>query len=165
MEVLRELRGLIEESVGMLNQSEWSRRQLQDLREVLAGLDEEESEGTDDGETEDELSTALEALDGAIKDFEGLYFDLRLTGALQDSLRWKRLLHAQLTRLAWTIAGTDLPPTASQLEFFHEVRAQVEAARGHWSRLRDEEIPAFNALAATRGVGAVVLEAPAASEP
>ena len=85
--------------------------------------------------------------------------DLRLTGAYQDSLRWKRLLNAQLTRLAWSISSTDLPPTAAQLEFFAEVKGEVEAAEATWERLRDEEIPALNALVAAEGVGAVVLPA------
>lgn len=158
MVVLREVRGLIEESVTMLNQSEWSRRQLDDLRAVLEGLAGDEAPSA--GGAEDELPAALAALDRAIQHFEGIYFDLRLTGASQDSLRWKRLLIAQLVRLASTIAGTDLPPTAAQLEYLHEVRAQVEAARARWARLRDEEIPAFNELAARRGVGAVVVGAP-----
>jgi photosystem II stability/assembly factor-like uncharacterized protein len=177
MEVLRELRALIEESVTMLNQSEWSRRQLADLGAVLRGLraddgaDDEDEAAEDDATdekpkgAEDELTVALGALDQEIKDFEGVYFDLRLTGAGQDSLRWKRLLNAQLSRLAWTLEDTDMAPTAAQIEFFHQVRAQVEAARATWARLRDERIPAFNELAARHGVGAVALDAPAPDAP
>jgi photosystem II stability/assembly factor-like uncharacterized protein len=108
------------------------------------------AEGTD-------LLAAIDALDGKLKALEGLFFDLRLPGAYQDSLRWKRLLNAQLTRLASRISSSDLPPTAAQLEFYAEVKGEVEAAQGTWGRLRDEEIPALNALVAAEGVGAVVL--------
>jgi len=179
--VTGDLRALIEESVEMVNTIEWTRRQLYDLRDVLGELredeDEEDATAEDPGEDSDEadeveegsqateseespdLLTAIGELDENLKALEGLFFDLRLTGAFQDSLRWKRLLNAQLTRLAWTISSTDLPPTESQLAVYREVKAQVEAARATWIELRDAEIPALNALAASEGVGAVVLPA------
>ena len=185
MEVLRDLRALIEESVTMVNASEWSRRQLYDLRQAWKALRSEEPasdatdkgedsvaaeaglEGPGDGETpvEPDLLAAIEELDKQLKELEGIYFDLRLTGAFQDSLRWKRLLNAQLTRLAWTLSGSDLPPTDAQLEFYREVKAQVVEARATWARLRDEAIPSLNALAAELGVAAVVLAEEVAGSP
>ena len=182
--VTRDLRALIEESVEIVNASEWTRRQLYDLREALeelrqddretseTGRDEggagedgpseeaEESESASTAEAPD-LVTALAALDDKLKALEGLYFDLRLTGAYQDSLRWKRLLNAQLTRLAWTISGTDLPPTESQLAVYRELKGEVDAARATWQRLRDEEIPTLNDIAAAEGVGAIVVKSAA----
>ena len=123
------------------------------------------SEADSDTAGEAGFPGALDALEERLAALEGRFFDLRLTGAYQDSLRWKRLLYAQLTRLADTISRTDLPPTRSQLEFFAAVSAQVAEARAEWRRLRDEEIPAFNARAAGEGIGAVVLAAAADETP
>ncbi|MCZ6727191.1 MAG: hypothetical protein O7A98_07520, partial [Acidobacteria bacterium] len=176
MEVLSDLHALITESVEMINASEWSRRQLEDLRtawkelrsaetepseaDEAAGADEAEAPESEDVEGESSLLAAIDELYEKLEDLEGIYFDLRLTGARQDSLRWKRLLNAQLTRLAWMIARTDVRPTDSQLEFYREVKAQVEQARATWSVLRHEDIPALNARAAAEGVAAVIMAAP-----
>jgi len=173
MVVLRDLRKLVSDSVESVNASEWSRKQLDDLRGTLEALrspeastadtvdetgDEASAPGDETSEPETpDLLAAIDELDGKLKDFEGLYFDLRLTGAFQDSLRWKRLLNAQLTRLAWNISGSDVRPTDAQLAFYREVKGQVEASLEIWRQLRDEEIPAFNSLVASEGVGAVVL--------
>jgi photosystem II stability/assembly factor-like uncharacterized protein len=170
MVVLAELRELIEGSVETINGSEWTRRQLYDLRTAWNALrpeDEEESaeESTeDDGDGDDadseapqDLLSAIEELDDKLKELEGLYFDLRLTGAGQDSLRWKRLLSAQMTRLAWAVASADVRPTDAQLEFFAEIKQQAEAAEAAWAEIRDEAIPALNALAREQGVEAVIL--------
>jgi hypothetical protein len=168
MVVLAELRQLIEGSVETINGSEWTRKQLYDLRTVWKALrleDEEESsapaeepvEGDSAMEGPQDLLTAIEDLDEKLKELEGLYFDLRLTGASQDSLRWKRLLSAQLTRLAWGIASADVRPTDAQLEFFAEIKQQAEAAEAAWAAIRDEAIPALNALAREQGVEAVIL--------
>jgi len=182
MEVLSDLHALISESVEMINASEWSRRQLEDLRtawkelrvaeteasetDTAVSSDEvEEPDSADESEGESSLLAAIDELDEKLEDLEGIYFDLRLTGARQDSLRWKRLLNAQLTRLARTIAGTDVRPTDSQLELYREVKAQVGQALATWSVLRDEDIPALNARAAAEGVAAVILAAPADDSP
>ena len=175
MQVLTRLREMIVESVEMINASEWSRRQLYDLRTVwkeLRAADEDEAEtadgdaepsedGTEAGtEAPKDLLAAIEEVDAQLKELEGLYFDLRLTGPGQDSLRWKRLLSSQLVRLAWTMSGADVRPTDSQLEFFGELEEQVEATRALWAQIRDESIPALNALAVEQGVEAVILADP-----
>jgi hypothetical protein len=181
MEVLTDLHALITESVEMINASEWSRRQLGDLRtkwkelrpaeaetdEADAAEDSDEAEvlESDEGEGEPDLLAAIDELDEELKELEGEYFDLRLTGARQDSLRWKRLLSAQLSRLAWTIAGTDVQPTDSQLEFYLQVKAQAKQALMTWAVLRDVDIPDLNARAAAEGVTAVILAAPADDGP
>lgn len=170
MDVARDLRDLIARSAEMVNASEWTRRQLYDLKTALAALrdgersdaqspdatEEQASESVVDAE-EPDLMAAIEALDERLKALEGRYFDLRLTGAYQDSLRWKRLLNAQLIRLAWTVSGTDLPPTEAQLAVYRELRAQAEEALAVWDELRTQDIPELNALAAAEGVGVIVV--------
>ena len=169
MDTLRGLRALIAEAVEMVNAAEWSRRQLEDLgtawKELRASGSGDGPEGSVEGAEESlpesaaTLPDALAALDGKLAALEGIFFDLRLTGAYQDSLRWKRLLYAQLTRLAWSISRTDLPPTESQLAVLALLEAELAQARATWRQLQDEEIPAFNRLAAEQGVGAVILAA------
>jgi hypothetical protein len=178
MVVLRDLRELITTSVEMINSSEWSRKQLYALRDSWKALreadEEEDAEVTGGASAENEelaeseepqgLLAAIEEVDDKLKDLESLYFDLRLTGASQDSLRWKRLLSAQLTRLARGISGADVRPTDAQMEFYREVKEQAEAAEAVWTQIRDEAIPALNALARDQGVEAVILAEPASQD-
>lgn len=177
MRVLRELHSLIEEAAEMVNASEWSRRQLEDLRTAWQALrDEDEdlteseleraagTEGQAAAEESIDFASAIDRLEDQLEALEGVYFDLRLTGAFQDSLRWKRLLYSQLTGLAWSISQTDLPPTASQIAVAEQLRQEMAVVRERWQRLRDEEIPAFNRRAAEEGVGAILLSAPSIGE-
>ncbi len=152
MTLLRDLRSLIAESAELINGVEWTRKQLADLVETLNGL----GWGDEELETPD-LAATLEELDNTLGDLERRFFDLRLTGAIQDSLRWPRLLYARLTYLARGVAQVDMPPTDSQLEVYEELRAQVVEARREWRRLREGSIPEINRMAVDLGVSAVVL--------
>jgi photosystem II stability/assembly factor-like uncharacterized protein len=174
MEVLQDIRDLVEESAEMINAAEWARRQLEDLKVVWKELgdssdpgvgeevnqeSESDLEPDSDGPNAEatDLVALVESLDKKIQDFEGRFFDLRLTGARQDSLRWKRFLYAQLIYLAWGIGQVDVPPTDSQLAIYHELEEQAAEARAAWEQLRDEEIADLNDKAKELGAKAVIL--------
>ena len=42
-------------------------------------------------------------MDDNLKEIEGVFFDLRLTGARQDNLRWRRLLYGRIAYLTRTL--------------------------------------------------------------
>lgn len=174
MEVLQGIRDLVEESAEMINAAEWTRRQLDDLKVVWKELrDSDEPGEVDEAKQESEsdiepdsddtsadetgLAAIVDALDENIRGFESRFFDLRLTGARQDSLRWKRGLFAQLIYLAWGIGQVDVPPTDSQLEFYHELEEQAAEARAAWEQLRDEDIPQLTEKVTELGARAIVL--------
>ncbi len=146
-QVVMDLRAMIDEAAKMINEIEWARKQLVDLETRLSSLPEENAE----------IVADLEALSADLRQLEGHFFDLRLTQAGQDSLRWKRLLYSRLLYLAWSLTGADYPPTDQQIEVYRELKAALETHRERYVELRDVEIPAFNAYLREQGVGNVIM--------
>ncbi len=152
LEVLRPLRDLVAEAAAMINDLEWLRKQTGDLRATW-----EETAPAAEREASD-LAGAFVSLEEQLATLEGHFFDLRLTGASQDTLRWPRLLYARLTALARRIARTDHPPTEQQAAVYEVLAAEMAERRATFARLVGEEVPAFNKLAAQSGL---VLAVPA----
>ena len=153
MDVVMNLRDLIDESAKMINEIEWARKQLGDLEARLSSL-KEPAPGTV------EIIADVEALDADLRQLEGHFFDLRLTGAGQDTLRWKRLLYARLFYLASGLTGADYPPTDQQLEVYRELKDELALHRERFAELRDVEIPAFNDYLREQGIANVILASP-----
>ena len=147
MDVVFELRGLIDEAAKIINEIEWARKQLVDLEARLSSLPEPPSEVIAD-------ATALSA---ELRAVEGHFFDLRMTQGTQDTLRWKRLLYSRLMSLARSLTKTDFPPTDSQLAVFRELKEQLQAHRERFRQLREVDIPTFNEHLREQGIGNVVV--------
>jgi hypothetical protein len=144
-ELLLELRSLVDRSARMINEIEWARKGIDDLEARLGGGESEVAGAR-------EVLEAAADLDRRLRELEGEFFDLRLTGALQDSLRWKRLLYAKLFHLAWSLGRADFPPTGSQLELFRELEAEVGRCAHRFDELRGE-VGAFGELLREKGAG------------
>ncbi len=153
-EVVLDLRDLIDQAARTINEIEWARKQLVDLEARLVSLP-----ATPEI---DEVIADIEAIDADLRQLEGHFFDLRLTQAGQDTLRWKRLLFARFFYLAWSLTKADYPPTDQQLEVYRELKDEFTMHRERFAELRDVEIPAFNDYLQEKGVGNIVL-APAAT--
>ena len=147
MEVLFELRELMNESAAIINGIEWARRELEDLEARLEGRPEL-----------GEVAEPLGELQGALEELEGRFFDLRLTGAIQDTLRWKRLLYARLHHLAEVVAKSDFPPTEAQLAVHRQLREELAVHRRRYAELAGE-VAAFNELLRRQGIAPVMLDA------
>ncbi len=148
-EVVMDLRDLIDQAAKTINEIEWARKQLVDLEARLVSLP-----ATSEI---DEVVADIEAIDGDLRQLEGHFFDLRLTQAGQDTLRWKRLLFARFFYLAWSLTKADYPPTDQQLEVYRELKEEFMMHRERFAELRDVEIPAFNDYLQEKGVGNIVL--------
>jgi hypothetical protein len=145
MTVLLDLRNLLNESAHMINELEWARKQLYDLMARYEDRPEEE-----------EIATAAHELDQQLMELEGQFFDLRLTDAGQDTLRWKRLLYARLGDLARRIGSSDFPPTDPQRQVYLELKEQHVAHRQRFEKLQ-REVVTFSEMLREQGVAAVVL--------
>ena len=161
MDVVMDLRNLIDQAAKMLNEIEWLRKQLNDLEARLSSLPEgaptTSSSEMPQGQQIENIIADIEALNDSLRHLEGNFFDLRLTQAGQDTLRWKRLLYSRMLYLAWSLMGTDYPPTDPQLEVYRELKDEFEAHRERFDALRTTEIPAFNQSLRDRGIGNVIL--------
>ncbi len=143
IEVLFELRDMLDASSDLVNQVEWLRKQIYDLDERLADTDRPDAE---------EIREAGRGLDAELKELEGRFFDLRLTGARQDTLRWRRLLYAKIAYLARAIGQSDFPPTSQQLELYELLRQELEAHERRFAELLEGSVAAFNELLRSKEV-------------
>jgi len=145
--VLLEIRDHVDEVVAMIDEIEWLRKQIDDLEAMHAGR---EAAAPALGEAA--------ALDASLRELEGRFFDLRLTGgnAGQDNLRWPRRLYAKLASLAGYIGGSDDPPTDQQLEVLELYRGQLAEARARLAELQAGPVASLNAALRERDLGQLV---------
>lgn len=146
MRIVMSLREMIDEAAGMINEIEWTRKRLVDLQARLA-------ESRPDA---DDVRRASEALALELQALEGRFFDLRMTQASQDTLRWKRLLYSRLTYLARSLMRADHPPTDQQLEVYRELEKELRVHRSRFEELRDRKVPEFNELLREKGIANVI---------
>ncbi len=151
-ELVMQIAEQVSHSAELINEVEWARKQLIDLGQRLQ--DSPQGDDSDDGVADD-----LKQLSRRLAKLEGHFFDLRLTGAGQDTLRWKRLLAARLTQLAWGVARADYPPTDAQQLVFQQLAAAVEVHQSSMVELR-QEIVSLNLRLRQAGIEAIVLAPP-----
>jgi hypothetical protein len=142
-QVILQLREETNAVVDLINEAEWIRAQVVDLRERLRG-----DEGAE------EILAAGEALAEALIDLEMGLTDLRLSGgtAGQDALRWPRQLFAKLTSLAGYIGGSDFPPTTQQLEVHERLQGSLRDHERRMAQIRAGELAALNRLLVEKGI-------------
>ena len=142
--VVRDLREMLQRGARVIEEIEVSRKQLDDLVSRLAGV-------SDTGEIEE----GVLKLRRELEDLEGRFFDLRLTGARQDTLWWPRKLYSKMTLLLDVIQKADFRPTDQQLEVCELYKRQLEGIQQVWGRLRSERIADLNRRLDRRGLGLV----------
>lgn len=144
--LLLQIRDEVDAVVDLVNEIESVRRQIGDISGLVRGHDAAEV-----------VTKAGRALDDKLKALEHYLFDLRLTNARQDTLRWPRRLYAKLTSLAGYIGGSDFPPTDQQLEVHALYQQQLKEYQAGMAALRGGEIAAFNKLLTDSGLGPVII--------
>jgi photosystem II stability/assembly factor-like uncharacterized protein len=145
-QTLRELRADIAAAAELINDAEELRHQIGLLRARFEGRE----------DAGDALEVA-DQVDAEVKEIEGAFFDLRLSGASQDSLRWKRLLYARLVDLARRVQKTDHRPTDQHLEVAAMLHEQLEEQLERFEDLKRGEVEELNRLIGTAGLAGVVL--------
>ncbi|MDE2977011.1 MAG: hypothetical protein OXU63_05765 [Acidobacteriota bacterium] len=115
--LLVEIRDGIERAAYLMNEAERLRDDLRQLEDRLSdrGSDIEVFEATNQaGSLREEL-----------REIEGEFFDLRMTGTGQDALRWPRRLYARLTYLARSVGQADARPTDQQTAVWEMLSSQL----------------------------------------
>ncbi len=144
-ELTLDLRDMANQAVAIIDDIETYRWQLANLRQLAKGNDGAE-----------EVGKAADALEEKLKSLEGEFFDLRLTNARQDTLRWPRRLYSKITILAGVVGQSDFAPTTQQREVHQLYKSQLERHRLELDRLRREEIDQFNRLAESKNLPKLV---------
>ena len=143
--ILTGLWEMADESARMINKIEWMRQRIDQLQERHAEAEEDSSAM--------ELLEAADQVDEQLRSLENRFFDLRLTGARQDTLRWQRRLYSRLGYLAWLVGSSDERPTDQQVEVFEGLKQRFESAREEWQTLLDGSVRELDATIAASGLG------------
>ena len=140
-------------SVRMINQIEWTRRQLEDMRKMLKAANADKSIG-DSAKELDGKALAIEdqllqrsIAEGDLKSFRG---------PLQLYLKFV-WLGAEVGSGGADVAGNpDFPPTQSEIEVYNLLHGELEKAESDFNNLYSKDVPAFNDEMAKKGMEKVI---------
>ena len=152
------LRDEINDIVAMINDLEWTRKQLDDLQARLAErADQENGDGADPalGEEVMEMSRAVEQRAIEVED---RLFDIYLTGAREDAFRNPMKLYGRYSALSQDVSysSADHPPTVPQVEVHRVLQARLEEARNAYRVLLDQDARELNELLRRLGLPVVI---------
>ena len=144
--LVRQLRGDLDEAVGMINSLEGVRGQLLALKATVA---------TDS--TRKDLGRGIDSLDIKLRGVERMLFQTRITGRGQDVVRWPTRLAEQLEYLAGQLQTSDYAPTESQGQVAGVLREELQRARAQYDRVMQTDVTAFNAMLQQRKIPNVII--------
>lgn len=159
------IRDALNETVALIDESEWSRRGFEQLRFTLRERIKDLREygpgpGRDLPITDAEAF--LKEIDGVEKrvlEIEGKLYDVALTGAREDAFRTPNQLYEKLASVGSDIAASsaDFRPTDQQGAVYAMLRAQLDGLKLQFSNLVATDLSAFQAKAAKLGVTVPVI--------
>jgi len=141
------IRDTISSVSRMVNGLEWLKKDLSQLRSMLAaerGHAGPTVSGLDGEEVADLRDGAADLTDQAIE-VENDLFDVNLTGAREDAFRNPNKLYGRLSALLFevSVASDDHPPTDQQREVFDVLQGRLEDARTAYRELMQNDLPAY----------------------
>ena len=143
--MLRELRADLETVVGMVNEIEWLRRQVLDLKVVAEEAGRVEA-----------IASAVDGLDGSLLSVEEPLIQLLLTGTGQDQIRWPVQLAGRITYLAGAVASNDFPPTDQMREVHAVLREQLAEVEADYREITSSQLPEVNGVLEAAGVPGLI---------
>ena len=137
--------------VDSINRTEWVRKQINDLTDLLEEDDDNES-----------IVTAAEELDKKLADAESAFFQPILAEGDLKSFRAPNRLYSQLALLGGDIANgsADFPPTTQQLEVYEELKSELDQSLARLNGLFNWDIPEFNDLLRGEDLSNIVAPTP-----
>jgi photosystem II stability/assembly factor-like uncharacterized protein len=147
VDLLLQIRGEVNAVVDLINEIESIRKQAAEFGALAKGQP-----------AADQVGGAAGALDAKLQTLENRLFDLRLTNARQDTLRWPRRLYSKLGSLAGYIGQSDFPPTDQQLEVHRLYQDQLKDCQGQLQAIKTGDVAAFNRLLLENKIGPVVVK-------
>ena len=143
--LLRLLRADLETVVGTVNEIEWLRRQVLDLKMLAEETGRVES-----------IASAVDGLDGSLLAVEEQLIQLLITGTGQDHLRWPTQLAGRILYLAGVVATSDFRPTDQMLEVHEGLHEQVEARAAEFAEIVESDLTGVNGALDAAGMPGVV---------
>ncbi|HYU30558.1 MAG TPA: glycosyl hydrolase [Thermoanaerobaculia bacterium] len=133
-------------------------RRIREVRGQLNGL-RDRLEDAPSPQGNQELLDAAKALDRKMTTVEEALYQTK-NKSRQDPLNYPVRLNDKLNALATSAGSGDYRPTDQQVAVKTRLTAAIDAELAKLHEIWDKDLPAFNELARTRGVAAVILPAP-----
>ena len=143
--LLRLLRADLETVVGMVNEIEWLRRQVLDLKAVAEETGRVES-----------IASAVDGLDGSLLAVEEHLIQLLLTGTGQDQIRWPTQLAGRIVYLAGVVATSDFRPTDQMREVHDRLHERVEARAAEFAEIVESDLTSVNGALDAAGMPGIL---------
>ncbi len=143
--MVNELRKDMNSAAEMVNQIEWVRRQVYDLKAVLK-----------DQKADKEILEAADSLDKKLIAVEENLLQLRLTGTGQDDVRWPLKVVGKLAYLADAVATADFPPADQHREVQGVLEQQLRETQREFDGVMGTDLPAFNRMLQERELAPVI---------
>ncbi|MFC1783734.1 WD40/YVTN/BNR-like repeat-containing protein [Planctomycetota bacterium] len=142
-----ELRDNISATTDMLNQIEWARKQLVDLKDICQA-----------GNGPDEIMAAADRLDKKIQTLEDKVMQPMSREGDSKSFRYPNMLYSKLSVLAGDVASNvDFAPNQQQQQVHDLLKGQMADYLGQWKKLCEDDITAFNRLLRSNNMGAIII--------
>jgi len=130
--ILLEISRNIDSVADMINQIEWVRKQLGDLKNML-----KENEGFEP------VIKAGDELDQKFIAVESFLFSMEFSGS-GDGLRWPDKFYVKLQFLANDISKSDFAPTSQQIQVHEMFKEQLAENQDRLQQLIKKDVKAFN---------------------
>lgn len=131
-EMLSKLQADYNAVADMVNQIEWIRRQVFDLRDVLATKSKHKP-----------LTRAAAKLDSTLTLVEGKLVQLKYTGTGQDDVRYPDMLAGKLGYLFNAVNTADFPPSDSHKEVYSMLKGRLTETKTEYDKVMAGEFAAF----------------------
>lgn len=132
-----EIRDQLNETVTLINEIEWVRKEFEDL---ISRLNE-----TRNSQEVSRIVERAEALNKRVTEIEANLYDVNLTGAREDAFRGPMRLYGRLSALGSDIMynGADFAPTQQQAEVFEILEDRFVETRNAYNKFVDDQLVPF----------------------
>ncbi len=154
------VRDAMNETVALIDESEWSRRGFEQLRNTLRERIKDTKEFGPSPGRDVPLADAeafvkeIDAVEKRVIEIEGKLYDIALTGAREDAFRTPNQLYEKLASVGSDVSASsaDFRPTEQQTAVYGMLRDQLDVLKKQFAGLMANDLSAFAAKAAKLGV-------------
>jgi hypothetical protein len=150
-QMMKEIWDDSQDVANMVNQIEWIRKQIYDLHDMLKEK-EEGKEGLED------IIKAGKELDEKLIGVEEHLVQLKLTGGMQDILRWPMKLYGKVSMLAGAVASGDFAPTEQSREVHALYKDMIADYQAQLKIILEKDIPGYNSVLKENDLEGIVTE-------
>jgi photosystem II stability/assembly factor-like uncharacterized protein len=169
------IRDDINATSGMVNQIEWTRKQLGVVEQMLKS-EQEQNKAKDKDEKSKAAADLLKSIDDMNKKLQSVEYKLVSESDLNSDDKYFVEPYKVYMNLVWlngeigtgagdVAGGVDWAPTESDLAVLHSIEEDLNAAKSGYRDVFDKDLPAFNRSLAEHGVTPTVSTGPETTQP